>query len=354
MTDEAMNVAAEAVSMPDAQVSAPVESTAPDRDNSTRGAIERAFDALNKQEQTPGTVEQVNSGRERNPDGTFKATDAPGKPVDALQAPLATDAAANPLAPAGDAPSRFSPDAKAAWATVPEPVKAEVNRAIKELEGGIQRYQADFEPYKDFDRQLKTNGQTFQEVFEHYSGIEKVLAENPLKGLDTICRNMGLSLKQVAAHVMGQPVDQQTQQNDAYVSQLEQKINALEKQVGGVTTTIKTQQEGLLLKEIDAFAAKPENSRFDELSEDIVFFLNSGKTKDLAEAYRLADRLNPAPQAPATTIAAPAAQQTATSQTRKGQLSPSGAPSTASNVAARTPPASARDALDRAFAVTGL
>lgn len=352
--DDVTTVAAEAVSMPDAQVSAPVESTSPDRDNSTRGAIDRAFDALNKQEQAPGTVDQVNSGRERNPDGTFKATDASGRPVDALQAPLATDAAANPLAPAGDAPSRFSPDAKAAWTAVPEPVKAEVNRAIKELEGGIQRYQADFEPYKEIDRQLKANGQTFQEVFEHYSGIEKVLAENPLKGLDTICRNMGMSLKQVAQHVMGQPVDAQTQQQDGYVNELKAEIAALKKEVGGVTTTIRSQQEGNLLKEIDAFAAKPENSRFDELSKDIVFFLDSGRTKDLAEAYRLADRLNPAPQAQATTIAAPAAQQTAPSQTRKGQLSPSGAPSTTSNVAARIPPASARDALDRAFAVTGL
>lgn len=275
--------------------------------------------------------------------------------MDGVAAPLATDTAANPLAPAVDAPSRFSPDAKAAWSAVPDPVKAEVNRAFKELEGGIQKYQADFEPYKEIDRQLKANGQTFQEVFEHYTGIEQVLAENPLKGLDQICRNMGMSLKQVAAHVMGQPVDQQTQQQDGYVNELKAEIAALKKEVGGVTTTIRSQQEGNLLKEIDAFAAKPENSRFDELSNDIVFFLNSGRTKDLAEAYRLADRLNPAPQAQASTIAAPAAvTQTATSQTRKGQLSPSGAPAPGSNPAARTPPASARDALDRAFAVTGL
>jgi hypothetical protein len=154
---------------------------------------------------------------------------------------------------------------------------------------------------------------------------------------------------------MGQPVDAQTQQQDGYVNELKAEIAALKKEVGGVTTTIRSQQEGALLKEIDAFAAKPENSRFDELSTDIVFFLNSGKTKDLAEAYRLADRLNPAPQVQAPVIAAPAAtNQTAAPHTRKGQLSPSGAPAPGSNPAARNPPASARDALDRAFAVTGL
>jgi hypothetical protein len=152
---------------------------------------------------------------------------------------------------------------------------------------------------------------------------------------------------------MGQPVDQQTQQQDSYVNELKAEIAALKKEVGGVTTTIRSQQESALLKQVEDFAAKPEFSRFDELSEDIIFFLNT-RTKDLTEAYKLADRLNPAPQAPAPVIAAPAAQQTAPSHTRKGQLSPSGAPSSGSNPAARTTPASARDALDRAFAATGL
>ncbi|WFU37323.1 hypothetical protein QA640_22795 [Bradyrhizobium sp. CB82] len=40
------------------------------------------------------------------------------------------------------------------------------------------------------------------------------------------------------------------------------------------------------------FAA--DHPRLEELSEDIVFFLDSGRAEDLAEAYELAERLNPA------------------------------------------------------------
>jgi hypothetical protein len=44
---------------------------------------------------------------------------------------------------------------------------------------------------------------------------------------------------------------------------------------------------------VTKFAA--EHPRFEELADDIAFFLTSGRTKDIAEAYTLAERLNPAP-----------------------------------------------------------
>lgn len=357
MTDEAMTVAADAAPMPvdtgaQTQDIASSPAAAEPRDTSARGAIDRAFDALNKREQAGDTLEQPSGQRERNPDGTFKAIE---KALDAQQPAKAPDDPTKPVTPAFEPPSRFSADAKAAWASAPEPIKAEVNRAIKELEGGLQQYQRDFEPYKDFDRQLKANGQTFKEVFDHYTGMERLLEESPLKGLDQICRNMGLSLEQVAKHVMGQPVEQQTQQRDAYVNELKAEIADLKKQVGGVTTTIRSQQEKALLDTVESFASDPAHSRFEELANDIMFFINSGRTQDLKEAYQLAERLNPAPAtAMAPQIAAPAAQQTDPSHTRKGQLSPSGVPDPGSNPALRKPPASAREALDRAFAATGL
>lgn len=358
MTDDAMTVAADAAPMTDAQVSsAPAETSQPSTPEPTpRGAIERAFAAMQEKNAAPKqaeTTEPAQAGRERNPDGTFKAAEATQQPKDAQQQAPTTEDAAKTATTFTDPPSRFSADAKAAWATAPEPVKAEVTRAIKELEGGIQQYQQAFEPYKDFDKQLRANGQTFKEVFDHYTGIENLLAQDHIKGLDTICRNLGTSLQAVAAQIMGQPQDQQRTQADSYISELKAEITELKKQIGGVTTTIQSQQEKALLDQIEAFAA--DKPRFDELSNDIVFFLNSGRTKDLQEAYALAERLNPAPVVATPAPAAPAAPtQTASPQTRKGQLSPSGAPASGSNPASRKPPESPRDALQRAFASVGI
>lgn len=355
MSDDAMNVAADAAPVSDAGATG-AEPT-PSRDFSSeptaRSSIERAFAAMeakNKAADTPVVVDDAQPGRDRNPDGTFKAAD---KPVEGEIKPQAEKVETKPVPTAVDAPSRFSADAKAAWATAPDAVKSEVTRAIRELEGGIQQYQQAFEPYKAFDQQLKQNGQTFQEVFDHYTGIEALLERDPLRGLDTICQNLGTSLKAIAAHVMEQPQDQQATQQDAVIRELRNEISELKKGLGGVSTTIKSQQEKALLSQIDEFSADPAHSRFDELSNDIVFFLNSGRTKDLKEAYELAERLNPAPVV-APTPAVQAAQPAAQAQTQKGQLSTTGAPSSGSNPAHRKPPASARDALDRAFAQTGL
>lgn len=355
MTDEAMNVAADAASMPDTQVSQPSEPSQPSDTRSeptARGAIEKAFaalDARDKGEAKPEATQQTEGQRDRNPDGTFKATD---KIVHTQQKPVAADDAQKPQTTLSEPPSRFSADAKAAWATAPEPIKAEVTRAIRELEGGIQQYQQAFEPYRDFDKQLRANGQTFQEVLGHYTGIENLLAKDPLTGLDTICQNLGLSLKQVAAHVMGQPQDQATGQQEAVIRDLRNEIASLKKELGGVSTTIKTQQEQAIASQIDAFAA--DKPRFDELATDIAFFLNNGRAKDLQEAYELAERLNPAPASMAPASAASAAPANPAHTRPKGQLSTTGAPSSGSNPANRKPPASARDALDRAFANVGI
>lgn len=361
MTEEAMNVAAEAAPMPETQASStPAEASQPSApaEPTPRGAIERAFAAMqekNRATEQPALAETQQTGRERNPDGTFKATDATQQPKETPQAAANPEDASKAATTFAEAPSRFSPDAKAAWATAPEPVKAEVTRAIKELEGGIQQYQQAFEPYKDFDKQLKATGQTFKEVFDHYTGIENLLAQDPIKGLDTICRNLGLSLEQVASHVMGQPQDQQRSQTDTYINDLKSEIADLKKQVGGVTTTIQSQQEKAILDQIDAFAADPAHSRFDELSETITKLLTNGMAPSLDEAYSMADRLNPAPAVAAPAPAAPAAQQqTASPQTRKGQLSPSGAPASGSNPASRKPPESPREAVQRAFASVGI
>lgn len=85
-----------------------------------------------------------------------------------------------------EAPARFSPDAKAAWQSAPEPVKAEVTRAIRELEDGYQKHRADAEAFnsiRDFDDLAKRNGTTIREAMTNYTNFEQALLENPMKGL---------------------------------------------------------------------------------------------------------------------------------------------------------------------------
>ena len=280
--------------------------------------------------------------RERNPDGTFKAKEpAEGEPVEAPEA-------AEPEKPAEDAgepPSRFSPDAKAAWKDAPTPVRKETERMLRELEGGLEQYRQKFEPLKEFDSLAQKHGTTIQDALRNYVGIERLIAQDPIKGLNQVCENAGLSLRDVAAHIMGQKPEQAASQQDATIRELRSKIAELERGFGSVNQTIQQQRESATLGEVQKFAA--DHPRFEELSPDIAKLLQTGMAEDLPSAYEMAERLKPAP-IPAQAPAAPAAPPPA-AQTRKPNLSVTGAPASGSNPGQRAPSSSAREAAKRAL-----
>jgi hypothetical protein len=170
---------------------------------------------------------------------------------------------AKPSHTASPPPARFSPAAKAAWDTAPETVRAEVSRMQKEFTAGFAKYKtgaerdASLAEFHDMAAKGKT---TVKEALSRYVNLENQLRADLVKGLEIICQNVGMSLREVAAKVLGLTPDQ----GQAVVDTTH----------GSVTK----------------FAA--EHSRFEELSEDIAFFLTSGRATDLAEAYTLAERLN--------------------------------------------------------------
>lgn len=364
MSDVSGAAPAAAESSPVAEVAETIQTAEP----TPRGAIDRAFATLEKQEaaeaasaprevaSTPEVKPVETEGPRRGPDGKFLPKEA-AEEVPATPA-VATTETAKPLTSFVEPPGRFSPDAKAAWKDAPESVRAEVHRALKELETGHQKYKADAEAFADvgeFADLAAQSGTTLKQAMANYVGIEKRLRSDPVGGLERICQNLGLSLRDVAAHVMGQKPEANASRQDGVIRELRNEIAQLRQSVGGVTKTIEQQRTDAVMASVAEFAAKPEHSRFEELSEDIKFFIGSGRTKDLSEAYRLAERLNPAPavatNVPASTqVPAPDPQ----AQTPKGQLSLAGAPSSGSNPAHRKPSTSSRESIDRAFAQMGI
>ncbi len=163
-------------------------------------------------------------------------------------------------------PARFSTDAKAAWDTAPETVRAEVSRLEREFTAGFAKYKIAAErdaSLAEFHDMAAKGGTTVKEALSKYVNMENQLRADPIKGLELIAQNVGLSLRDVAAQVLGLTPDQGR---------------------GAADTTHES---------VTKFAADPAHPRFEELSEDIAFFLTSGRTNDLAEAYTLAERLSP-------------------------------------------------------------
>jgi len=351
------------------QVVAPAEKERPSLDT----AIDRAFDKVTKPEkaevkpETKADKAEPPKEAQRAPDGKFAAKDQPEPKVEAPKVEAKPAPPTAPDSPHREAPSRFSPDAKTAWEAAPEPVKAEVHRAIRELEQGYQKNKADAEAYselREYADLAKQHNTTIKNALQNYVGIERRLQQDPIGGLEQIVSNLGLkapdgrplTLQDIAAHVLNQSPDEQSARQSATIQNLNAKIAQLEQMVGGVTQTIQQQQEQATQAEVAAFAK--DHPRLNELSEDIAFFLHSGKVpahlaprERLSEAYQLAERLNPAPAAsapaPVAAITPPAPLNPA------GQKSISGAPSAGSNPARKGPAPSLDEALDKAFAGVG-
>jgi hypothetical protein len=320
-------------------------------------------------------------GPARSDDGKFAGKDGAQQPK-ADEAPK-TAAQAQPEAKSGarpqsftdspeeaKAPSRFHDGAKAEWNSTPQSVRSEVARMEREFTEGYRKYRESaeaFEPVRKFHDMARQGGTTLDAALTKYVNLENLLRADvdqgriPVRGLEEVCRNFGMSLRDVAAAVLGQSPDQVTSQQDATIRELRQQVQQLTEAVGGVTNTFQTQQKTATLSEIEAFAA--QNPRFEELSEDIAFFLESKRAKDLAEAYSLADRLNPAAE-PANSATGPSAARAHepsaarpkadVAQTDKGQKSITGAPSSGSDPATtKRPSSSIREALKRAKMAAG-
>jgi hypothetical protein len=356
---------------------------------SARDAIRKAREQVNAREKDgEGDAKPADrqkpvqsDARTRAEDGKFAAKD--GKPADQQAKPeAAKDGAdaqrqqpaqrqpeAKPQSftddakPQGEAnvPSRFHEGAKAEWEKTPQSVRSEVARMEREFTEGYRKYRESaeaFEPVRKFHDMAKQGGTTLDQALTKYVNLENLLRADvdqgriPIRGLEEVCRNFGMSLRDVAAVVLGQPVDQQASHQDATIRELRNELATLKEKVGGVENTFQTQQKTATLSEIEAFAA--QNPRFEELSEDIAFFLESKRAKDLAEAYSLAEKLNPAPSAARGQEPSAAQSQPSAAQTGKGEKSITGAPSSGSDpVTSKRPSSSIREALRRAKMAAG-
>lgn len=284
--------------------------------------------------EVPEAEPAPDEGRTRDEQGRFaaKTTDpeAPEAVIPTAEAPPEVQTQEPVL---NDAPARFSPDAKAAWAEAHPAIRGEVQRAFGELEAGIEKYRQQIEPLQPLVQRAEANGQNPADIINQYMGIEDLLRTKPLEGLEAVCRNMGTDLKSVAAHVMGQPAPERDQEMEA----LKRQIESL---TGNVSSFRQQQSEAMVAE----FART--HPRLDELAPEIAQMLKTKYASSLEDAYAKAERLNPAPQP------APVAQaQTPPPANR----SLSGAPSTSgSNPPARTQPKSVDDSVDWAFQSVGL
>jgi len=299
--------------------------------------------------------------------GRFAAKDGQGqdqKPADAAQpgAQQQKTAFAEP-------PRRFKSDQSmtADWGNTPESVRGATHRAIKELEDGFARHKADADSFgelKELDALAKKNKTSIKQALTNYIGAEQAIRKDPIGGLEQVVANLGLkdkagkaiTFRDLAAYYMGQKPEQTASRQDAVIQSLRKELDTIKAQIGGIGKYVQGQQQAGLATHINGFIKDAKFPRVEELIDDIEFFLNSDKvakdlpiTEALQEAYKLAERMNPAAGDQAPPARAQTPDKAAVAQTDKGSKSITGAPSSGSDPAGAKPKStSIRESLRRA------
>lgn len=196
-----------------------------------------------------------------------------------------------------------SPRAKELWVQTPTEVKREVHRLMEDVareREQVAEVTREFEEVREYRDLAQQHGTTLRAALDNYVGIERLLHQNPVAGISQILSNIGVTLPQFVQYIASNPqVIQQAQQ-----AQNAQQAPA-QQQTSPEVAALRDEIESLKIQQAAATYIEPfraANPRFDELQEDIAFFLNSGKIPStvppqdrLALAYEMAERLNPAP-----------------------------------------------------------
>jgi hypothetical protein len=321
----------------------------------------------------PAPEAEAKPERQRGPDGKFLSAEPAKAAKPAGDKPAEGKPEIKLNGHFSDPPTRFSPEAKATWKEAPEPVRAEVHRAFREMEQGIAKIRDDATAYadlKDYDALAKQHGTTIRATMDQYLRLSQTLqSRDPMPAIQELLRHAGMTVQDLVAHVTGQQPEQASAGAAREIMELRNQVGQLQQQLQGelgqVKSTLQNQQAQGLLGEIQHFAQ--DKPRFDELSMEIADQIRAGYNLD--EAYVRAERLNPLSAAPPPPAAAqtgnpaaaqtgnPAAAQTGThdpmAQTR-GSLSVTGAPAAGSDPRNRGPSPTTRAALDKSWALLGL
>ncbi len=204
-------------------------------------------------------------------------------------------------------PARFLPKEREAWANVPNVVKSAIDRIAREHDTEVSQYRESHENWQKlskFDEMAKQHKTTVSDALDRYTKLDGLLSSNPIEGIRQILATRNITPEQYAQHVLNNPgahrapapqpqPDPAVHQMSGEVAQLKSTIESmrLEQAANNIVVPFMNEKDekGALL-----------HPRYQELENDIAFFLESGKIpasltpqEKLEAAYDMAVRINP-------------------------------------------------------------
>lgn len=292
--------------------------------------------------------------RPRDESGRFVAKEPAGeersippKPADGQEAPPAATATPPEPAAAPDGPQAqnlappagWSVAAKQAFDALPDAVKQDIAKRESEVNDGFQMYSG----LRSHVEYAKSVNHTLPDLIDKWRAAEALLERSPVQGMQWLMQNYGVTPEMLGAAAQPQQAAQTQQPAQAQPQAQAQQTasNPMMQEIAGLKnqfTQFQQQQEQAAINaaqaEWDNFRADPSNKYAENVRDEMVMLLNSGKAQDLKSAYDQALWLNTetraivvAEQQKAATADQQAQQQAAAQQKRDAASSVTGSAS---------------------------
>lgn len=358
---------------------------APAENDDLRSTLAAAFEASPAAEPEASTeaapeAAEVTDTRARDELGRFapkteqEAREAAAKPLE-QQAPTEPVKAA-PEAPQGQEqpvrpPPGWSVASKAEFDKLSPHVKADIVKREVEVNQGLAKLQ-EYKPVERFAQMAREGGTTLEKALESYTGIEQMLRSDIVKGIGQIAQNLGVHPVEMAQKILaayGQQPNQTGQQQSPQITPdvqalLQQQLAPLQRTVQQLTAEKQAQSQAQVNSAIERFFADPANKYAENLSDDMIPFINERRHKSPGEpyeatlkwAYERAAWANPEVRpflVNAELEAKTAKARQAADQARAAARSITGSPTPGASVGGPEPAPDLRAELERQFAAGG-
>ncbi|MDQ0558691.1 hypothetical protein QO004_000466 [Rhizobium mesoamericanum] len=306
-------------------------------------------------DQATGRFVQKEGERAATPAAQSPATPAQ-QPQTAQQAPTATTSAPVAAEGAHKAPPGWSPEAKAAFDTLPENVKAAVSKREEEIDKGFKVLQ-DYKGLEEFTPLIKQGNTTHADVMRKALDYEKFLQRDPIGTVLHVAQIGGVNIQALAQAIVEGKV--QIPQQQAPVQQQQQRPQPQPVNVEATVEEVLRKRD--TENQVQAFISDPANVHAEAVLEDMIALINAGRAGSLKDAYDAACWMRPDIRQQLISQAAPnpapdlnAQRAAAADQARRASRSITGSAAPGPSASA-TPaqPSSIRDTLKQAIAAAG-
>lgn len=261
-------------------------------------SIKQAFAEVEEKNEAPEPEEEdaapskdegrdTGSGRERDEGGKF--TKQAKEKAEKQETPEknATEPENQALEKTVAAPQSWSAQAKSQWAGLPDGVKAEIVKRESDIHRKLTSNEEDF-----------NLGKSMKEIITPYMPIITAEGGTPAKAVQSLLNTAyqlrtappaqkAALIKQIATQygVDWTQVNQQQAPVDPVMQQITSRLDGIESKFTQQNTLQEQQEQARITSEIQAFAANPANTYFEQVRSHMAALMGSNQAKDLQEAY---------------------------------------------------------------------